>query len=422
MAEGEWLGAALQRVGYKGPPPPESLFASAELEPLRELICGLTRNEAFTQEELAAYKRLEDEKKALQGSDLHQATSELGEDPRQMADSLSAVSDVLKGALERAQRRCELLNKQRRQLSSLCASTKAEGDALRLAADAEEKVLESEIASTLQALQQHEQDAVSVLGVCTEMATSQLAEQLFSSLDLASLVAADVDFALAASRSAETVLRDLQSNAGGGANWEELRRLKEAHFVSRFGSASADAECAAAEAELQHLEQVAERGAPEAELPPSELREAIAHEKRQADALKKQVQTASLELLRLVQTAWVNPGTQALESVLDSEESRLKAENGVVEDVLHFQRQWWACRALSHAWLDAEYKAVNGTIDRVHVVLDSVEANAQIVHSRERAYVAARRDHDEVVNEYLKLCALADPFTSVDPREAEHML
>eukprot|EP01060_Flectonema_neradi_P010478 TRINITY_DN17579_c0_g1_i1.p1 TRINITY_DN17579_c0_g1~~TRINITY_DN17579_c0_g1_i1.p1 ORF type:complete len:725 (+),score=159.64 TRINITY_DN17579_c0_g1_i1:52-2226(+) len=365
MSHTNWFGNMLQGVQYRGMAPPNAEQALREVEGaddvLRKLSSLGARN-AFSQEELAVYRKLESDGHALKGKALTLAASDAGleEDPRIEIDRLAAETTTQRATLDRLQKRGENLSAEISQYKLLTAETLSTAAQLQREADVLESELNQKRDIAHESLLSIEN---ATLETATEMCTSnhQPRDCLLSTSNVNGLEQLLGDLSLwslnQVEGSKELISEGADEPGGFTILQEELSRLHDAHAVSRFGIAVADSELVSAQAELEFLQNIAQNGNPETERTPTELRSLIEEEQTKSKDIKEDIKLKLRTLFKTVQTQWSNPCTDWVISGIDVEEKRLREQLKLIEDLLYYQRQWWSAQIVAKQWIGREQLA-----------------------------------------------------------------
>eukprot|EP01063_Lacrimia_lanifica_P025020 TRINITY_DN32812_c0_g1_i1.p1 TRINITY_DN32812_c0_g1~~TRINITY_DN32812_c0_g1_i1.p1 ORF type:complete len:741 (+),score=261.70 TRINITY_DN32812_c0_g1_i1:69-2225(+) len=364
-APGGWLGDVLQRIGYKGDAPPaaaEAVLDAEEHSAVRRALQQLGAANLFTQEELAFYKKLEADGKALAGDALHKAAAAKGlaEDVRREADAAAEDCARQRRLLDRWQHRCEALGVQEQQYAQMAAQATEEAAQLAARADAAEADLTSLYNAAVDALNAHEKQAVAAANLMASDAFEDLPGRLLV-FDEPEALAGELSqlAGLVADRSA-AILGDLRDSDHSAFEvlYKEMVRVHDAHVLSDFGLKVAQSEQAAAQAELDFLASVAAKGNPVTHRPAESLRAVLTKDEIALEDIRVEVQGLSRRLFNHLQA---QPPERFLPSIADAcklRAGRLRRDVAQLEEVLFYQHQWRALDLAASAWTQREHDAV----------------------------------------------------------------
>ena len=383
-----WFADALQRIGFKGHVSPD---AEAELDAhgckaLKEAICRLGSTDVFTQEELATFRRLEGEGRALFGRELAKTVdaAALTDDPRGAVDYAHEMASQQRKTLDRMQKRCEVLGRQQQHFATLGEQVHQEARLLREAADERESALNRHYTSAAAALQANEHQ-------CLSTAASLSSGTLKSTLLFSFCDTSELDEGLnVLTKLTQSLHQDSFNKVDTTGEWEascqEAKRIGDAHLVSLFSLACAHSEKASSEAELSFLQGIASGGNPAVEVDAEKLREDIRAVQAGVEARRAEVKSKSRALLVALRDNGAALGADSehhltsnfAEHALEVQSEVIKEEIRVLDDVLYFQRQLYAVGALSRGWLDREEAGAASLQDSATLATSSLRAHADL--------------------------------------------
>ena len=405
MSHTRWFGNMLQGVQYRGMAPPNAEETLRQVEGAEDVIrrlSSLGARNAFTQEELAVYRKLESEGHSLRGKSLTLAAKDSGlsEDPRIEIDKLTTETTTQRATLDRLQKRGENLSAGIAQYAVLTSEALGTAAELQREADNLEASLNEQRDATHESLLSIEN---MTLDSATEITTAEHQPQhcLLSSANVNVFEQMLGDLSLWSLNQVESSKELLSESSNEVSDFyllqEELSRLHDAHAISRLGVAVADSELVSAQAELDFLNKISQEGNPSAELPPSDLRNLIEAEQSNSNTMKDDIKLKLRTLFKTVQTQWDNPCTNWVISGIDVEENRLREQLKIIEDTLYYQRQWWSAQIIAKHWIGKEQLATENVEVGVANFIESMRATLSLSEILQQSGddVAAHSIHED---------------------------